>query len=361
METQMRNSRTAALLMAACAMCSGSVIMAADVDRAGFGKLPDGQAVEAIKLSNAHGVSATVITYGATLQSMILPDRAGKMADVALGYPSLDGYVVKSEYFGSTVGRFANRIAKGRFSLDGKSYQTPVNNNGNSLHGGDRGFDKVVWEVIDVKRGASASVTLRYVSPDGDQGYPGTLTVDATYAFSEANELTIEYAATTDRPTISNITNHAYWNLAGEGAPAGAMGHRLTIAAQQYTPVNETLIPTGEQRAVAGTVFDFRQPTAIGARVRDAKDEQIRFGRGYDHNFVVASDVAREPRFVARVEDPDPGGRSSCGRISPGCSSIREISWTARSWASPAASIARAMLSCSSHSCSPMRPINRSS
>lgn len=306
-ENDMKNNGVGALLMATCAICSGNAAMAADVDRAGFGKLPDGQAVEAITLRNAQGVSATVITYGATLQSMILPDRAGKRADVALGYPTLDGYLVKSEYFGGTVGRFANRIAKGRFTLDGKSYQTPINNNGNSLHGGDRGFDKVLWRVTDVKRGERASVTLRYVSSDGDQGYPGTLTVDATYALSGSSELTIEYRATSDRPTVCNVTNHAYWNLAGEGAAAGAMNHRLTLAAQQYTPVTETLIPTGELRSVAGTVFDFRKPTAIGARVRDAKDVQIRYGRGYDHNFVVASDVAREPRFVARVEDPDSG------------------------------------------------------
>lgn len=280
---------------------------AAEISRAKFGSLPDGRPVEAITLRNAQGVSATIITYGATLQSVILPDRAGKSADVALGYKTLDGYLKKPEYFGTTVGRFANRIAKGRFTLDGKSYQTPVNNNGNSLHGGERGFDKVLWEVVDAQGGARASVTLRYVSRDGDQGYPGTLTANAMYALSDSGELTIEYTATTDRPTICNITNHAYWNLAGEGAAAGAMKHRLTLAAQQYTPVDETLIPTGELRNVAGTVFDFRRPTQIGARVREASDAQIRYGRGYDHNFVIARDVAREPRFMARVEDPDSG------------------------------------------------------
>jgi aldose 1-epimerase len=301
----------AAVLTAVCAGVmgfQGEAVMAANASRASFGKLPDGRAVEAITLSNAKGVSTTIITYGATLQSVILPDRAGKRADVALGYASLDGYLAKNDYFGSTVGRFANRIAKGRFTLDGKSYQTPVNNNGNSLHGGDRGFDKVLWDVTEVKSdGDRASVKLRYVSRDGDQGYPGTLTVAASYALSESNELTIEYTATTDRPTICNITNHAYWNLAGEGAPGGAMGHRLTLAAEQYTPVNETLIPTGELRSVAGTGFDFRQPTAVGARVRDAKDVQIRYGRGYDHNFALARAVAKEPRFMARVAEPDSG------------------------------------------------------
>jgi aldose 1-epimerase len=300
----------AAICTALCAVAvglQGEGAMAANASRAGFGKLPDGRAVEAITLSNAQGVSATIITYGATLQSLVLPDRAGKRADVALGYTSLDGYLAKNDYFGSTVGRFANRISKGRFTLDGESYQTPVNNNGNALHGGDRGFDKVLWDVTEVKSGDHASVTLRYVSRDGEQGYPGTLTVTASYALSETNELTIEYTATTDRPTICNITNHAYWNLAGEGAPGGAMNHRLTLAAEQYTPVNDTLIPTGELRSVTGTVFDFRKPTAVGARVRESKDEQIRHGRGYDHNFVIARAVAKEPRFMARVSEPDSG------------------------------------------------------
>ena len=167
------------------------------------------------------------------------------------------------------------------------------------MRGGDLGAD-----VVKVERGDTASVRLRYVSPDGDQGYPGTLTVFATYSLNEANELRIEYTATTDRPTIANITNHAYWNLAGEGTPAGAMGHVLTIPAEHYTPVNEVLIPTGKLQPVANTVFDFRKPTPIGARVRDARDPQIVFGKGYDHNFVIARDVAKQPRLMAKVEEP---------------------------------------------------------
>ena len=291
-----------------CAMSlAGGFAQAADYERASCGKLPDGKAVEVITLSNSKGVKAGVMTYGAALQSLVMPDRDGKLADVALGYSSLEGYLEKPEYFGSTVGRFANRLADGRFTLDGKSYQTPRNNNGQSLHGGERGFDKVLWEVVKVERGDAASVRLRYVSPDGDQGYPGTMTVFATYALNEANELRIEYTATTDRPTIANITNHAYWNLAGEGAPAGAMGHVLTIPAEHYTPVNAVLIPTGKLQPVANTVFDFRKPTAIGARVREARDQQIVFGKGYDHNFVIARDVAKEPRLVAKVEEPTSG------------------------------------------------------
>ena len=279
---------------------------AADYERAAFGKLPDGRSVEAITLTNARGVSATVINYGAALQALVMPDRNGERADVQLGYPTIDGYLTKSEFFGATVGRFANRIAKGRYTLDGKAYSAPVNNGPNSLHGGERGFDKVLWEVVKVRRGDAASVTMRYVSPDGDQGYPGKLTVLATYSLDEANALTIEYKATTDAPTIVNLSNHAYWNLAGEGAGT-AMGHLLTIAADAYTPTDATLIPTGEIRSVEGTVFDFREPRAVGDRVRDGSEEQIVFGLGYDHNFVVARDIADKPRLVARVEEPVSG------------------------------------------------------
>lgn len=280
------------------------VAIAAEASRAPFGSLADGRTVEAVTLRNGHGFSTTIISYGAALQALTMPDRNGKIADVVLGYASLDGYLKKPEYFGGTVGRFANRIAKGRFTLDGKAYQTPINNNGNSLHGGERGFDKVLWEVMKVSDGSTASVTMRYVSPDGDQGYPGMLAVTATYSLDEANALTIEYTATTDQPTIVNISNHAYWNLAGEGSAGGAMDHLLTIPAESYTPVDEMLIPTGELRAVAGTVFDFRKPVTVGARVRTATDPQIVFGRGYDHNFAVASDVVRMPRLMARLAEP---------------------------------------------------------
>lgn len=291
-----------------CAMSLVSAgAQAADYARASFGKLADGRAVEVVTLRNAKGVRAGVINYGAALQSLVMPDRDGKLADVTLGHSSLDGYLAKPNYFGATVGRFANRLADGKFTLDGKQYQTPRNDNGNALHGGERGFDKVLWEVVEVKRGETASVRMRYVSKDGDQGYPGTLTVFATYSLNEANELRIEYTATTDRPTIANITNHAYWNLAGEGAAVGAMGHILTIPAEHYTPVNEKLIPTGELQPVADTVFDFRKPQPIGARVREARDPQIVYGKGYDHNFMIARDVTNEPRLVARVEEPTTG------------------------------------------------------
>lgn len=284
-----------------------STAVAADYQRASFGKMSDGQAVEVITLKNAHGMSVRIITLGASIQSLIAPDRDGKPADVILGYSSIDGYIAKPEYFGATVGRVANRIARGRFTLDGKVYQTPVNNGVNALHGGTKGFDKVVWKVLEVKRGPSASVKLGYVSPDGDQGYPGTLTTTATYSLDERNQLTIDYRATTDKPTVVNISNHSYWNLAGEGSPGGAMGHILTIPADNYTPTDSGAIPTGEIKPVAGTVFDFRKPTAIGLRVRDASDQQIVFGKGYDHNWVVSRDVVAQPRLIARAEDPASG------------------------------------------------------
>jgi aldose 1-epimerase len=292
---------------AAAALIVASPALAAEASQSTFGTMPDGRSVPAVKLSNANGVETTVIALGATLQSVILPDRDGNKADVALGYDNLGDYLEQPQYFGSTVGRFANRLAGGRFQLDGKTWQTPINNGANALHGGTLGFDKVLWDVTSVKSGPTASVTLRYVSPDGDQGYPGTMTVDATYSLNDKNELTIEYVATSDRPTIANITNHAYWNLSGEGSASGAMGHVVTIPAESYLPTDAGAIPTGEFRPVAGTVFDFRKPTAVGDRVRDASDEQIRFGRGYDHNWVIGRKVTGDQHLMARVEDPVSG------------------------------------------------------
>ncbi|PTT05414.1 aldose epimerase family protein [Caulobacter sp. HMWF025] len=285
-----------------------AVACAADYSRAPFGQTPSGEAVEAITLTNGHGVSATVITYGATLQALVAPDRNGKTADIALGFGDAQTYVKTASYFGASVGRFANRIGKGRFTLDGKTYQLALNNNGvAALHGGTKGFDKVVWKVLDVKKGPVASVTLGHVSPDGEEGYPGTLTATATYALDEQNQLTITYGATTDKPTIVNITNHALFNMAGEGAPEGAMGNVLTLPADGYTPVDAELIPTGATTPVAGTVFDFRKPTAVGDRIRDASDPQIVVGRGYDHNYVLNGASGGALRLAARLTDPKSG------------------------------------------------------
>lgn len=295
---------TAALLAAV-----STPALAAEAKRENFGTMPDGKTVEAVTLTNARGMSVRVMTLGASIQSVMVPGRDGKAVDVAVGYDSLEGYTKAPEFFGATVGRVANRIAKGKFALDGKAYTVPVNNGVNSLHGGTKGFDKVVWTVREVKNGqksgGAASVTMRYVSPDGDMGYPGTLTTDATYSLDEQNRLTITYTATTDKPTVVNISNHAYWNLSGPGTTA--MDHLLTIPADRFTPTDETSIPLGEHRSVAGTAFDFRKPTPVGARVRDARDAQIVYGRGYDHNWVIGEGVTRDEHLMARVEEPTSG------------------------------------------------------
>ncbi|WP_242186057.1 aldose epimerase family protein [Sphingomonas sp. CARO-RG-8B-R24-01] len=303
-----RATTLTALLTAAAAITTiANPARAGDAKQTTFGRMPDGRAVAAVTLVNDRGVSATVIALGASLQSLVMPDRQGKREDVQIGYDSLEGYLAKPEFFGATVGRVANRIAKGRLSFNGHTYSTPVNNGPNSLHGGTKGFDKVLWEVTEVKNGPTASVTLRYVSPDGDMGYPGKLTTYATYSLDEKNQLTIEYRATTDKPTVVNISNHSYWNLAGVGSPRGAMGHIVLIPADRYTPTDATSIPTGRHASVEGTVFDFRKPTAIGERVRDARDPQIAYGRGYDHNWVIGDKVTSEQHLMARVVEPVSG------------------------------------------------------
>jgi len=295
-------------LCGALALAATSTATAAELSRRPFGQTPSGEAVEAFTLTNAKGVSATVITYGATLQALVAPDKAGKKADIVLGFSDAAAYVKNASYFGATVGRFANRIGKGRFELDGKTYQLALNNNGvAALHGGVKGFDKVVWKVLETKSGPTASVTLGYVSPDGDQGYPGTVNATATYALDEQNQLTITYGATTDKPTIVNMTNHALFNVAGEGSPDGAMGNVLTIPADSYTPVDAELIPTGAITPVAGTAFDFRTPTAVGARIRDASEPQLILGKGYDHNYVLNGKSGGALRLAARLADPKSG------------------------------------------------------
>ena len=276
------------------------------ISRAPFGTLPGGEIVEAITLRSAAGLEATILTYGAAIQGVLVPDRTGALADVALGHATLAPYLEQPQYIGSTVGRVANRIANGRFVFDGRVIDVPVNNGPNSLHGGTTGFDKVNWQVLAIADDPTPSVTLGHVSADGDQGYPGTLNVTATYTLTSGT-LSVAYRAVCDAPTLVNITNHAYWNLAGEGAAGGAMDHLLTIPADSFLPTDATAIPTGEFRAVAGTPFDFRQPRVVGERVRDAGDEQIRMGRGYDHNWVLARELAAEARIVARLEHPASG------------------------------------------------------
>ena len=284
-----------------------SSALAATAQRTAFGTMKNGTVVEAVTLSNAKGVSARIIAYGATLQSLKGPDKAGKIADVVLGYDDLAGYVDKPNYFGVTVGRYANRIAGARFTLDGKTYKLSQNDKSNSLHGGAVGFDKQLWRIVSVKQGPSASVTLALTSPDGDQGYPGTLDVTVTYALDDKGALTIDFDATTDKATVVNMTNHAIFDLAGEGSARGILDHRLTMPATHYTPVDDKLIPTGELKPVAGTVFDFRRGRNVSDGLRDGRDPQIVAGRGYDHNFAIDTGLTPQPKLAGRLSDPASG------------------------------------------------------
>ena len=305
----MINLRTAVLYLVTGFVVTISQIdsaAAAEARRERFGQLDDGTVVESVILTNSQGMSARIITLGAALQSLVVPDREGNGDEVTLGYDTPAEYLAKPQYFGATVGRYANRIAHGRFTLDGREYALETNDGSNHLHGGTRGYDKRVWTIESVASGANARVTLAYRSLDGEGGYPGTLNVTATYSLSDDNSLTISYRATSDRPTIVNVTNHSFFNLAGERAARDAMDARLILHASTYTPVDATLIPTGEIRPVTGTPFDFRTQAAIGARIRDGNDEQIRIGRGYDHNFVVDG-TAGTLRPVLRLEDPGSG------------------------------------------------------
>ena len=299
--------KTGIILATLLAALAAPAANAADARRIPAGTLRDGTAIEAITLSNAHGVSARILSYGATLQSLMAPDRAGKVADVVLGYDDLASYVDHPNFFGVTVGRFANRIAGGSFTLDGKTYTLTKNDKTNALHGGVKGFDKVDWRIVSIKQGAQASVTLARTSPAGEEGYPGTLKVQVTYSLDDRGALTIDYDATSDAPTVVNMTNHALFNLGGEGAPVDVLGHRLTIPAARFTPVNERLIPTGELKPVAGSVFDFTRGRILSNGVRDGRDPQIVFGHGYDHNFVLDKGLTKTPELAARLEDPASG------------------------------------------------------
>ena len=290
---------------------------AAQATRAPFGKLADGTQVEAVTLSNAKGVSVKIMTQGATIQQLILPDRNGNKDDVALGYDSAADYVKTPQYFGASIGRYANRIAKGKFTLDGKTYTLATNDGPNALHGGKMGFDKRLWKIEQVASGSPAKVVMSYVSADMEEGYPGELHASVTYALSDDNSLTITYSATTNKPTIVNLTNHNFFNLAGLKANRDVQDEKLTLDATRMTPVDKTLIPTGEIRSVAGTALDFRHPTAIGAHLRDGRDEQIRIGRGIDHNFIIDG-PAGTMRHAARLEDPSSGRVLDLMVTSPG-------------------------------------------
>ncbi len=272
-----------------------------NVEKKPWGRTSDGTVVDSYTLTNAHGLRVKIMTYGATITAVEVPDRGGRLANVTLSLESLDDYLKGHPCFGSTIGRYANRIARGRFRLDGVEYRLATNNGPNHLHGGLRGFDKVVWRAEPVQRPGFAGVAFSYRSADGEEGYPGTLLAQVTYALTDQNELRMDYSATTDKPTLVNLTNHAYWNLAGAGS-GDVLGQELMINADRYLPVDEGLIPTGELRPVAGTPMDFTRPMTIGSRIQAA-------GGGYDHCYVLnrkAGGVVRSSAF--RREEPPEGG-----------------------------------------------------
>lgn len=291
----------------ACALFEGGSAFAAEAHREPFGTTSGGQAVEAVVLSNHHGMRARILAWGATLQSLEVPDRHGKVADVVLSYRDMAGFETGTMYFGATIGRYANRIAKGAFVLDGQTYTVPLNDGPNSLHGGRHGFDKQLWTIADVAGGKSAHVTFTRISPDGEEGYPGELKVSVTYSLDEAGALTISYTATTSKPTVINLTNHSYFNLSGANSGRDVLGERLTLLSDSFTPTDATLIPSGEVSPVAGTAFDFRTPHTIGERIHDGSNPQLVAAKGYDHNFVLRGGETAQPKLAARVEDPYSG------------------------------------------------------
>jgi len=281
-----------------------------------FDHLPNAEAVAAVTLDSGAGVTATILAFGATLQALTLADRHGAVADIVLGHDRLVPYLDQPSFLGVTVGRFANRIHRGRFALDGVDCQVGLNDGDNSLHGGRRGFDKHLWTLHAPQANeGGVSVRLSRLSPDGEEGYPGNLEVAVTYSLGRDNVLAIAYEATTDRPTVVSLTNHALYNLRGGG---NALEAELTVHADDFTPVDAGLIPTGERQAVAGTAFDFRGPRRLDDGVRDANDAQIRIGRGYDHNFALRGGVTPQPRPVARLFDRHSGRGVDISTTKPG-------------------------------------------
>lgn len=283
-----------------------------------FGKTPDGQSVESYTLRNSNGMEARICTYGGIVTSLKVPDKNGNFGDVVLGFDNVSGYTDAAymkamPYFGALIGRYGNRIAKGKFSLDGKTYTLPQNNNGNTLHGGPRGFDKVIWKARKVDTIYGPSLELTYLSKDGEEGFPGNLSVKAIYAVTEKNELVCDFTAKTDKHTVCNLTHHSYFNLRGSG---DILDHVVWIDADKFTPTDTNLIPTGELRSVEGTPFDFRTPTAIGARIND-DNEQLKSANGYDQNWVFNKKPG-EFAHVATVTESSSGRKMEVWTTAPG-------------------------------------------
>ena len=295
----------------------------AGVEASTFGRLPDGRQVDVYRLTNANGIELQVTNYGGIILSLKTPDVDGEFDDIALGFDSLEAYLSDeyrqaNPYFGAIIGRYGNRIAGGQFSIDGDTYSLATNDGNNHLHGGDQGFDKVLWQAEPFENEAGIGLVLRYTSEDGEEGYPGKLETEVTYTLTDDDELMVDYRAVTDKATPVNLTQHSYFNLKGEGSDT-ILDHQLMINAPEFTPVNDSLIPTGELRAVEGTPFDFTQATAIGERI-DQDNEQLEFGGGYDHNFVLARDNAEADELVvaARVWEPQSGRMVEIATTEPG-------------------------------------------
>jgi aldose 1-epimerase len=283
--------------------------MRGTIRKQSFGKTASGEAIDLYSLSNKKGMEVSITNFGATIVTLRVPDRDGKTADVVLGFDTLEGYESGKSYFGATVGRYANRIGGGTFSIDGKTYTLPKNNGNNTLHGGIVGFNKKVWKAREIASKDGASLELSYLSPDGEEGFPGNLSVKVVFTVPvDRNELKIDYAATTDKDTVLNLSNHSYFNLTGEGN-GDILDHVMTLHAKQVTPVDKTLIPTGELRDVAGTPMDFNTATAIGKRIND-NYEQLVFGKGYDHNWVIARPGSGSGLTIAAVAYDPKSGRT---------------------------------------------------
>jgi aldose 1-epimerase len=289
-----------ALVLAGCATDRHQKV--ARIDHQPFGVTKEGVQVSLFTLRNKQGAEAKISNYGGLVTSLKVPDKNGVMGDVVLGYDNLAGYLKETPYFGALIGRYGNRIARGKFTLDGKQYTLATNNYPNALHGGTKGFDKVVWQAKVLATPEGPALQLKYLSHDGEEGYPGNLSVTAVYALTEDNGLRVEFTATTDQATVLNLTQHSYFNLAGKG---DILGHVVLMPADKFTPVDSTLIPTGELKPVDGTPFDFRTPTAIGARINQP-DEQLKFGGGYDHNFVINKPMGQFG-LMARVNEASSG------------------------------------------------------